>query len=116
MSRHDDTVRVRHMLDHACAARRILGHRPRPDLDTDEELRLALTRAVEVIGEAAARVSDDTRAAWPQVAWKHIVGTRNRLIHGYDKVDLDVLWSILVSDLPLLVEELEKILRSGSSA
>ncbi|MCY2926936.1 MAG: DUF86 domain-containing protein [Planctomycetota bacterium] len=104
------------MLDHARAARRILGLRPRPDLDTDEELQLALTRAVEVIGEAAARVSDATRAAWPQVAWKDIVGTRNRLIHGYDRVDLDVLWSILVNDLPLLVVELEKILTSESSA
>jgi len=62
--------------------------------------------ALEIMGEAAARVSPGARDEHPAVPWSEIVGLRNRLIHGYDSVDMDVVWSIIESDLPALVRAL----------
>ena len=111
MPRHDDQVAVHHMLDYARTARRMAAGRARGDLDTDEMLRLALTRAIEVIGEAAARVSPAGRQSHPNIPWSQIVGARNRLIHGYDAINLDILWEIVTLDLPPLISELERVLR-----
>lgn len=110
MPRHDDTVALRHMLDYARTARRMAAERSRQDLETDEMLRLALTRAIEVIGEAAARVSSASRQVHPSIPWTQIVGIRNRLIHGYDTIDLNILWDIVSLDLPSLIEQLKTIL------
>ncbi len=73
-------------------------------------LELALTRLVEIIGEAAARVSPSTREKCSEIPWLAIVGMRNRLIHGYDAIDLNMLWDTVEVDLPPLVAALEKIL------
>jgi uncharacterized protein with HEPN domain len=70
---------------------------------------LALTRLVEIIGEAANRVSEKTRQKNPQIPWPQIIGMRNRLIHGYDVVDLDLLWDTITNDLPPLVKSLQGI-------
>jgi len=111
MTRHeDDTSRLGHMLDYARTARRLVEGRARDDLEHDEALRLALIRAVEVIGEAAAQVSQTTQISHPDIPWRQMVGTRNRLIHGYDAVDHDVLWDIVELDLPPLIQRLEDIL------
>lgn len=108
-----DEVWLRHMLD---AARKVIAFahgRSRPDLDTDEKLTLAIVRLLEIIGEAAKQVTAETRAAHPEIPWREIAGTRDRLIHGYFDVDLDVVWSIAMGDLPSLVASLESILGSG---
>lgn len=107
MTQHDDKVRLRHMLDYSRKAMTIMLGRTREDLITDEILLLALTRAVEIIGEAAVRVSPTIQQNYPLIPWPQIVGLRNRLIHGYDAVDLDILWNIVQSDLPPLIEQLE---------
>lgn len=113
MSRRDDSVSMRHMLDHAREAVQFSQGRARDDLDNDRVFELSMTRLVEVIGEAANRVSENTRNAHPQIAWPQIIGTRNRLIHGYDLVNLDVLWDIIELDIPPLIEQLEQILGEG---
>jgi uncharacterized protein with HEPN domain len=100
MPRHDDTIALRHMLDYARTGRRMVSGRARQDLDTDEMLRLALTRAIEVIGEAAARVSTAGRQNHPEIPWTQIMGARNRLIHGYDTISLDILWEAILADEP----------------
>jgi len=84
--------------------------RQRPDLDTDRQFCLALTHLVEIMGEAAARVSPEGRECWQAVPWREVVGLRNRLIHGYDAVDLNILWTIVRDDLPPLIAELRRIL------
>jgi uncharacterized protein with HEPN domain len=86
---------MRQMLDHAREASLLAVGRSRADLDGDRLYLLALTRLLEILGEAAARVSQGTRDRHPDIAWKQIVGLRNRLIHGYDQVDCDVVWSIV---------------------
>ena len=82
----------------------------RADLDTDRPLNLSLVRLLEIVGEAASRVPVSERAQYSGVPWVQIVGLRNRLIHGYDNVDFDILWEIVTQDLPPLVAELERIL------
>jgi uncharacterized protein with HEPN domain len=98
------------MLDYARTARRLIAGRTREDLINDEMLSLATTRAVEVIGEAARRVSPETRLRCPAIPRSQVTGTRDRLVHAYDLVDLNVLWDILSLDLPPLIAELERIL------
>jgi len=114
MTRHDPLIRLRHMLDHAREAREMAQGRTRTDLDSDRMLNLALVRLLEIVGEAAARVSDEERARFPSIPWSQIVGLRNRLIHGYEAVDFDILWQIVQTDLPPLIAALEGILPSAS--
>jgi uncharacterized protein with HEPN domain len=108
MSRHESDLRLRHMLDHAKEAVDMARGKTRADLDTDRQLNLSLVRLLEIVGEAAGRVPAEERVLHPDIPWPEIVGLRNRLIHGYDSVDFDILWQIVTDDLPPLVAELEK--------
>jgi uncharacterized protein with HEPN domain len=105
MPRHDPLVRMRHMRDHAREARQHASGRTRADLDRDRLLVL-----VEVIGEAASQVPAEVRERFPSIPWRDIIGMRNRLIHGYDVVDLDALWDTVTNDLPPLIAQLEAAL------
>jgi uncharacterized protein with HEPN domain len=78
------------------------------DLARNRVLQLALTRVVEIVGEAAARVSSETQRQFPAIPWPQIIALRNRLVHGYDAVDPAILWAIVEADLPALIEELRK--------
>ena len=111
MTRHDDVTRMRHMLDHAREAVEMARGRQREDLNRDRMLELALVRLVEVVAEAATRVTEKAQQQYPAVPWLQIRGLRNRLVHGYDVVDLDILWDIVQGDLPPLIAELSRILR-----
>lgn len=110
MTRHDDRVRLRHMLDHAREAVAMITGKGRTDLQRQRMLELALVRLIEIVGEAAARVSPEGQAEYSFIPWREVVGMRNRLIHGYDSIDLDVLWDTIEDDLPPLIDELERIL------
>ena len=109
MPPRDDATRLRHMLDHAAEALAMAEGRTRTDLDADRQFSLAIVRLMEIVGEAAARVSAPTRAAHPGIAWPQIIAFRNRLIHGYDEVDFDILWRILCDDLPPLIDRLRGV-------
>lgn len=109
MTRRDDGIRIRHMLEHAREAIAIAAGRSRSNLDEDRLLELGLVRLVEIVGEAAAKVTSDFQAAQPQIPWAQAAAMRNRLAHGYDEIDLDVLWDTIQDDLPALVIELEKL-------
>jgi uncharacterized protein with HEPN domain len=98
------------MLEHAKEAIEMSQGRSREDLDRDRQLNLSLVRLLEIVGEAASRVSENTRHQHQDIPWPDIVGLRNRLAHGYDEVDFDILWSIIELDLPLLVEKIQTIL------
>jgi uncharacterized protein with HEPN domain len=83
----------------------------RAELDSDEDLAAALVWRLSVIGEAAGRVSQPQRDQTPQIPWTQIVGMRHRLIHGYDAIDLDLVWQTVEQDLPPLVAELDNLLQ-----
>ena len=109
----DALARVQHMLDYAREAADMAQGRVRADLDTDRMFNLALVRLVEVVGEAASHVEGDFRALHPQVPWRDIVATRNRLIHEYDQVDMNRIWRIVQDDIPPLIAQLESIIAAG---
>ena len=113
MTPADDAVPLRHMLDAARKAVAYSRGRGRADLDADELLALALVRLLEVLGEAAKGVSSEFRGRHPQIPWKDVTGTRDRLIHGYFDVDLEIVWAIVTSDLPPLIASLEKLVPSA---
>jgi len=110
MSRHRVEVYLHHMLDHAREAMEFARGRTRGDLDTDRLFALAVVRLLEVIGEAASRGPQEDRATYVDIDWPRIVGMRNRLIHGYEKVSYDTVWLVLENDLPPLVAALERAL------
>jgi uncharacterized protein with HEPN domain len=108
--KRDDRVRLLHMLDASRKALAFIENSDRQDLETDDLLSFGVVRALEIIGEAAKQVSEDLKNEYPEVKWTETAATRNRLIHGYFDVDLDIVWSILKKDLPQLIEQLEAIL------
>lgn len=110
--RKDDAVRLQYMLD---AGREALGFargRSRSDLDSDRMLVLALVKDLEIIGEAAHQVSEETRAQLPGLPWADIIGMRHRLVHAYFEIDPEILWQTIKQDLPPLVAALEEALRA----
>jgi uncharacterized protein with HEPN domain len=100
----DDEVRLRHLIESAEKAVTYAAERNREALDRDELLRLALTKLVEIVGEAAKQVSEPTRAAYADVPWSAVARMRDRLVHHYFDINLDVLWSTVTVDLPALLE------------
>ncbi len=106
----DDTVYVGHMLDNARKARSLVGDRDRTAYDADETLRLALAHLLQVVGEAARRVSDDFCHKHSDIPWKAIIGMRHKVVHDYMDVDVDIVWDTVTRELPPLIELLEAIL------
>ena len=109
-----DRNRILHMVESARLAMSFVQARCRADLDTDLQLRFAVLHALEVLGEAAAHVSAAMRAAHPDIPWRLAVSMRNRLIHAYFDVNLDIVWRTATQALPDLVPKLEAILDSES--
>jgi uncharacterized protein with HEPN domain len=105
--RKDDAVRLRHMFDATREAMSFTHGRSRVDLDTDRQLVLSLVKEVEIIGEAAYQLSQETRASMPEAPWEDIIGMRHRLVHAYFDINLDILWQTIEQDLPALIPVLE---------
>ncbi len=101
--RPDDTIRLLHLREAATTALRFTEGRTRSDLDDDEMLRLALTKLIEIVGEAAKQVSIEGKAEYPAVPWSAASRMRDRLVHHYFDIDLDVLWQTVTEDLPTLL-------------
>jgi uncharacterized protein with HEPN domain len=102
----EDRVRILHMIEAADAIAHFLMDRRREELDADLMLLFALVRAIEVFGEAAAKVSASTKASTLEIPWPQIVAMRNRLIHAYFDVDRDILWKAATEEVPALAPRL----------
>lgn len=103
------------MLAYAREASALVQGKGRGDLDRERTLELSVLRVLEVLGEAATRLPDEIRSRHPEIPWGSIIGLRNRLIHAYAEVDLDIVWDILTPDMPDLVGKLERMLDGGSA-
>ena len=114
--RKDDSVRLLHMLEAALEAISFAKNKTRKTLNTNRRLALALVKDIEIIGEAATNVTAERRRALPQIPWNKIIGMRNRLIHAYFEINLDILWKTVTEDLPPLISELEKIVLPENKA
>ncbi len=106
----DDLTRINHIIDASERALRIAKGRQRFDLDQDDMLGLALVRLLEIVGEAAWGVSEGLRSRYPEIPWSDMTGMRNRLIHGYFEVNLDIVWDTVTVELPPLIPQLRKVL------
>ncbi len=101
------------LLDMALAAKDALGFAAGMSEAAFRASRLhqnAIIRSLEVIGEAAGKISPDVRAGHPEISWREITGMRHRLIHGYAEVRLDVIWAVVHGSLPPLLKALAPLL------
>ena len=105
--RRDDEICVRHMLDAAREAVSFAQGRTRDDLSTDRQLVLALVKDIEIVGQAATRITEPTRRSLPEVPWERIIGMRHRLVHAYFDINLDIVWKTAREELPALIAMLE---------
>ena len=105
----EDQVRMAHMLDAARSVARFIAGRQREDLDADEMLRFALVRAIQIIGEAADKVSAHSRPLVPDFPWREAVAMCHRLVHAYFDVNLDVLWKTATESVPAVKTQLEAL-------
>lgn len=108
-----DIVRLQHMVDAANEALSFVADKSNAELETDRALALALVKSIEIVGEAASKVSRELRSRSPEIPWADIVSMRNRLIHSYFDVNLDIVWQTVTEELPPLVTQLEKLLASS---
>jgi uncharacterized protein with HEPN domain len=108
MSKLDDLTRLKHIRDAATEALSFTENRTREELDSDRMLSLALVRLIEIIGEAGNHVSEDCQNNYYKIPWRQIVGMRNRIIHAYFDVDLDIIWQVITQDLESLFIEVNK--------
>jgi uncharacterized protein with HEPN domain len=101
------------LADILIAARRVqsfMSGRSREDLDEDYQLQFAVQKGIEIIGEAAGRLTEAARTRGHGVPWRDIIGMRHRLVHDYGRVDLGVLWEVIESDIPLLIAVIAPLL------
>ena len=110
-----DGVRLRHMREAAATALEMTAGQERASLSTNLMLAMALTRCLEILGEAASKVSTEASARFPDIPFSKIVAMRNRLIHAYFDVDLDIVWTTVSEDLPALLPSLERAITSIDS-
>jgi len=101
------------MLDAAIEIQQYVESSTREDLNRDRKLVHSLVRLLEIIGEAATQVSEELRENVPDIPWPVLVGMRNRLIHAYFSINLDVVWSTSIEDIPSLIRELKTLLGEG---
>lgn len=109
MTKRDDRVSLVDMLVYSEEAIELLGETSAVELADERTLRLALERLVGIVGEAARRVSPATQQRHPEIPRAEIIGMRNRLVHGYDAINLSRMWDTVKYEMPPLVEQLVAI-------
>ena len=111
----DDAMRLRHMLEAARDALSFVAGKTREDLSSDRMLALSLVKSIEIIGEAASKVSPACKTQFDEIPWPDIIAMRNRLIHAYFDVNLDIVWQTIKQELPQLIAQLEKALSQSDA-
>jgi uncharacterized protein with HEPN domain len=108
----DDRIRLTHISDALTQAIQFVEGRRRGDLDQDAMLTFALLYAIQTVGEAASKISQETRDQLPQVPWPLIIGMRHRLVHAYADVNHDILWTTATDAVPRLLAQVNAILQA----
>lgn len=108
--RPDDRVRLRHICDALKSVIRFASGRRREDLDKDEMLAFALVHAIQIVGEAASKISIEAREELPHVPWASVIAMRHRLVHAYFDINHDILWTTATEAAPALLEQIAPLL------
>ena len=103
MRKTDDLTRLKHIRDSAKEALFFIKNRTREDLDHDRMLSLALVTLIEIMGEAANHISEPCQVKYYKIPWRQIIGMRNRIVHAYFDIDLDIIWQVVTQDLGSLL-------------
>ncbi|MBU4075980.1 MAG: DUF86 domain-containing protein [Euryarchaeota archaeon] len=98
------------ILEAAKLAIQYIDEKTREEFFSNTQYQDAVIRRIEIIGEAARRISEETQAAYPEIPWSDLISMRNVMIHEYDDIDIWIVWETVKNDLPLLVDSLENIL------
>ena len=106
----DDLIRLRHMKDAIQEILVFTENKTHKDLLENRMLSLALVQLLEILGKAATSLSDAIRGKYSQIPWRSIINMRNRLIHGYFDIDLDIVWKTVYHELPPLLEEIDHVI------
>ncbi len=109
MSDKDDLIFIEHILDNINKIKSFSKNMTKDELFKDEERQYAIVRAIEIIGEAAKNISKDLTKKYPNIEWKEIIGTRDKIIHHYFGVDLEIVWNIIEKDIPDLKQKILKV-------
>ncbi|XGV86362.1 MAG: DUF86 domain-containing protein [Limnothrix sp. BL-A-16] len=115
MSIIDDYTRLQHMRDAAQEAITFIQGVQQLDFESNRLLVVALVKEIEIIGEAANRISPDCQSRYPEIPWRAIIGMRNRLVHAYFEIDLELVWQVVTQELPSLLPKLESAILSERS-
>ena len=107
----DDAAYLLDMLLYARDAREFIAGLTYQDFRRSQLRQLAVMKAVETIGEAASRVSPETKQSQPDIPWSAIVGMRNRIVHAYFDVQLEILWRVVQDELPVLIAQLAPLVQ-----
>jgi uncharacterized protein with HEPN domain len=110
MTQHDDVVYFGHMLDAAKEAYDLVSSVDKVHFERDRVLQLAVTHLIEIIGEAARRVSTEGRERLPDVPWSEIIGMRHRIVHDYLGVKIERVWQTATQDLEPIIYMLKSAL------
>lgn len=115
MTKHDDRLYVGHMLDMAIRARRFTREMTLEQLSGDEVMQHSLVNVLQVLGEAARRVSPEGKERFSHILWSQIIGMRHKLVHDYMDIDYEVIWKTIHEELPTLETMLEQSLEQLST-
>lgn len=110
MTAVDDLSRLRHMRDAAREILEFMEDESRDSLDSNRMLQMAVIKELEIIGEAANNISPEVKSQYFELPWRQIIGMRNRLVHVYFGVDVDLIWQTVRENLVPLIEELEQMI------
>ncbi|MBI2238372.1 MAG: DUF86 domain-containing protein [Actinobacteria bacterium] len=114
MSRDED--RLVDMLRAARRARSFVSGMNEEAFHQSELHQSAVVRELEIIGEAASRISESARDAHPRIPWRQVMGMRTILVHEYFRIDLDIVWAAVTGDVPRLIAELEQVVPPDESS
>ena len=114
MIKKDDSVFIEHILDSIKAIEEFSEKMIKNELNSNRLKQSAIVREIEIIGEAVKNISEETKHKYKEVEWKKIAGTRDKMIHHYFGVDLDIIWSIIKKEIPILKKQILKIKESYS--
>jgi uncharacterized protein with HEPN domain len=112
MSKRNDLVPMGDMLDAAREVEQILLGVDRGIFDRERTIQLSVLHLLQTIGEAARRVSEESRSAHPEIDWKDMIGMRSRLVHDYMNIDFNAVWKAATVDVPRLIAQLRAFMPS----
>jgi uncharacterized protein with HEPN domain len=105
----EDRIRIQHMIEAANEALSFTNNISEKDFSQNRMIILSVIKEIEIIGEAASKISEEIKLKYPDVPWKDIIRMRNRLIHGYFEVNIELVWNTVKNNLPQLLSLLQKI-------